>query len=250
MSYFPQQWCSLLPDCQWALEASGDEVTLWNPTVSKSKRTFDKLLRIIIKYMSGPKSGLGKLLYSFSKRLEPDIDQKSGTVWLPILKTGLLYYETCNVYLYLTTKWVRVGENGEDFCTRNPKYCIRASAGLDFSCSSAWNTFLKMGNGRFLSHNQRNSWFPRDTATVAVICVQWGKQEKHHVFCYLCFQCVNTFTHLYLTSPCVYWLKHNYLENLWKSCVTEKLRCGIILITLQWQHRALIRICSRIWFCH
>lgn len=94
-----------------------------------------------------------------------------------------------------------MGENGAGFCTRNPKYCIQALAGLVFSCSSAWNSFLKIGNGRFLSHNQRNSWFPRDIVTVAVICVQWGKQEKHHVFCCLCFQCVNTFTHLYLTSP-------------------------------------------------
>lgn len=51
VSYFPQQWCSLLQDCQWALlKASGDEATLWNPTLSKSKRTFDIFLGIIIKY--------------------------------------------------------------------------------------------------------------------------------------------------------------------------------------------------------
>lgn len=72
--------------------------------------------------MSGPKSSLGKLLYSFPKRLEPDTDKKSGTVWLPILKTSLVYHETCSVYLYLTTKWVE--EDNTCSCTRNSKYGI------------------------------------------------------------------------------------------------------------------------------
>lgn len=66
VSYFLQQRCHLLQDYQWAFfKASGGEITLWNPALFKSKRTFDIWLGIIIKHTSGPKPGLGKLLYSF-----------------------------------------------------------------------------------------------------------------------------------------------------------------------------------------
>jgi len=55
-------------------------------------------------HMLRPRPGLGKLLYSFPKGQETDIDWKSGTALFPILKTGLLCPETSGVYSYLTTK--------------------------------------------------------------------------------------------------------------------------------------------------